>query len=147
MKKQYKCQIVMQVLLIKFSRFSSHRCLERKSGNTSFYYPPVRFALTWPPPLVTNEIKLNEIEFPRALFRGSRFSTFCAIRNGNVLIVFHVDKMCCVRATNRSLFFSSPLFIRNRVVLFFFFFVKKIGYILESKFNFESSGNFKAIID
>lgn len=145
MKKQYKCQIVMQVLLIKFSRFSSHRCLERKSGNTSFYYPPVRFALTWPPPLVTNEIKLNEIEFPRALFRGSRFSTFCAIRNGNVLIVFHVDKMCS-RHEPFSLFFISSVYSKQSCT-FFFFFVKKIGYILESKFNFESSGNFKAIID
>lgn len=136
MKKQHKCQIVMQVLLIKFSRFSSHRCLERKSGNTSFYYPPVRFALTWPPPLVTNEIKLNEIEFPRALFPGSRFSTFCAIRNGNVLIVFH--KMC----SRHVLSFFHLLCLFETELYFFFFSLKK----LDISWNQNSISNRRVIL-
>lgn len=134
MKKQHKCQIVMQVLLIKFSRFSSHRCLERKSGNTSFYYPPVRFALTWPPPLVTNEIKLNEIEFPRALFPGSRFSTFCAIRNGNVLI----HKMC----SRHVLSFFHLLCLFETELSFFFFSLKK----LDISWNQNSISNRRVIL-
>lgn len=117
----------MQMLFNKILAFffaPSHLCLEKKRKHVFLLFP-VRFALTWPPPLVTNEIKLNEIEFPGALFRSLRFSTFCAIRNGNVLIVFHVDKMYS-RHEAFSLLFISSVYSKQRGVLsLFFFFINK----------------------
>lgn len=127
----------MQMLLNKILAFFFAPLSRKKKRKHVFLLSPVRFALTWPPPLVTNEIKLNEIEFPGALFRSSRFSTFCAIRNGNVLIVFHVDKMCS-RHEPFSLLFISSVYSKQRGVLFLFSFfsLTKIGYILGIKIQF-----------
>lgn len=152
--------LILNILLPRNSYFSNEEAIQMSNRNASvinkilaFFFAPLsrkkkrkHVFLLSPCPFCVNlttssrEIKLNEIEFPRALFRGSRYSTFCAIRNGNVLIVFHVDKMCS-RHEPFSLFFISSVYSKQSCT-FFFFSLKK----LDISWNRNSISNRRVIL-